>query len=155
MRGLRPGDLRLSRLPVLLRALLHPLLVVLAGVVVGLALEVAIQLFGAMVVPDAFAGLPAWYHLGKAVLFELARVIPPLLAGMFARRRAGVIGATTAVICALAADVAFHGAMPGAVSELVSPLAPAAGAAILGAICGLGGAQLAQHWRTRRVAAAP
>lgn len=155
MRSLRLGDLRWSRLPVLLRALLHPSLVVLAGVVVGLALELAIQLFGAMVVPDAFEGLPAWYHVGKAVLFQLAQVVPPLCAGMFARGRPGLVGAATAVACALAADIAFHGAMPGAVSELISPLSLAAGAAILGAVCGLAGAQLAHYWRTRRAAAAP
>lgn len=155
MRSLRIADLRLSRLPVLARALLHPSLVVLAGVVVGLALELAIQLFGAMVVPDAFEGLPAWYHVGKAVLFQLAQVVPPLLAGMLARGRPGWVGAATAVVCALAADIAFHGAMPGAVSELISPLSLAAGAAILGAACGLAGAQLAHYWRTRRTAAAP
>ena len=155
MRGLRPADLRLSRLPVLLRALLRPILVVLAGVAVGLALELAIQLFGAMVVPDAFEGFPAWYHVGKAVLFQLAQVVPPLFAGLLARDRAGLVGAATAVACALAADIAFHGAMPGAVSELISPLSLAAGAAILGAICGLAGAQLGLHWRARRTAAAP
>jgi hypothetical protein len=146
---------RLSRLPVLLRALLHPALVVLAGTVLGLALELLIQIFGSVVVPDAFDGFPAWYQVGKAVLFQLAAVLPAMLTGAMAKRHAGRLGAITAIACALAVDIAFHGAMPGAVSELVSPLGLAAGAGILGAVCGWAGASLAQRWRARRAVPAP
>ena len=151
---LRPF-LRPSRWPVLLREATRGALVVLAGCIAGLALELLIQLFGAMVVPDAFEGFPVWYHLGKVVLFQLAQIVPALLAGGLARRYPAWLGAVTAMACALVVDLAFHGAMPGSVSQLVSPLSLALGAGMLGAVAGLAGANLAQRWRARRAAPSP
>ena len=144
---------RPSRLPVVLRSLLRPALVVLAGVVLGLALELTIQLFGAAVVPDAFEGFPAWYEVAKSALFQLAAVAPATLTGALAGRHAGRLGAVTAIACALAVDFAFHGASAATVAELVSPQGLVAGAGILGAVCGWAGAGLAQRWRARRAVA--
>lgn len=133
-----------------LAALPRYVLAVMAGTGVGLALELLIQLYGAAVTPDALQGFPAWYPLGKAVLFEVARIAPAVCAGALAPRRAGAVGAITAVVEVLAVDLAFHGAMPGRVSELDSPLSLAASAVILGFVAGIAGAQLLQRWRARR-----
>ena len=141
---------RPARLAVLLRALWRPTLVVLAGVVLGLGLELAIQLFGTVAVPDPLSGLPAWYQVGKTVLFQLAAVLPAMLTGALAGRHAGRLGALTAIACALAVDLAFHGAMPGAVSERISPWSLATGAGILGAVGGWAGAALASAARRDR-----